>query len=150
MSPTQKEKYMELVINRQAEVTRQLKAAEHARNTADSKMTSRYDTQRENFNVEVNLHQDTLEKIRQFTEFLNVSGACYRMQEGAVCSIYLFESGEEEKDLLISPVLVNLGEVKIITPKAPLGAALMGKLLAAEFNYKMDVQDIRGIITDLQ
>lgn len=150
MSPGQKEKYLELTQTKIDETTRQLGVVEQARNTAESKMTSRYDTQRENFNVEVNLHKDMLETLSRFQRFLERSGPAYRIEEGAVCSIYYFDTKEEETDLLVAPVYVRLPDVRIVTPKSPLGKALMGKLLAEEFDYQINGQAIRGIITDLQ
>lgn len=150
MSPSQKERYLELVQAKVVETTKQLQRVEQARNTAESKMTSRYDTQRENFNIEVNLHMDTLEALRQFQEFIERSGLAYKIEEGAVCSVYYFDSKEEVTDLLVAPVYVTLSDVRIVTPKSPLGKALMGKMLAGEFEYQVDRPTIRGIITDLQ
>lgn len=146
----QKIRYMNLTDAREADVKRQLRAAEHARNTADSKMTSRYDTQRENYAVEVNLHMDSMEKLASFREFLSGCGESYMIEEGAVCSIHYLDTKEDEIGLLVSPVSVIVPEVRIITLKSPLGAALRGKMLASEFSYQIGDQLVHGVITDLQ
>ena len=55
MGPESKSKYTKLVEEKIASGEIHLKNLEEARNTSESKMTSRYDTQREGFAMEANL-----------------------------------------------------------------------------------------------
>lgn len=150
MTPEQKEQYIVKVDEQIQTVTKQLKRAEQARNSADSAMTSRYDTQRENFNVEANLHQDSLGDLSAFHELVRCARRSLWIEEGAVFSLHFFDTKEELVDLLYSPINIRLEGIQVITPKSPLGAVLKNKSLMQEFSYTVSGRKVDGIVIKVE
>lgn len=150
MSPEQKARYLEIADTQIERTEEARKIAEHARNTSDSKMQSRYDTQRENFNVEVNLHTVNLIRLRQFRDVVENARQSWWIESGAVFSVHFFDTKEELTELLYSPVSVKLPGVNIVTPESPLGKAVDNKPLMHEFSYRTGPKTVEGIIIKIE
>lgn len=150
MSPEQKARYLEITDTQITRVEEARKTAEYARNTSDSRMQSRYDTQRENFNVEVNLHKDSLTNLRRFRGVIEGARASLWIEPGAVFSVHFFDTKEEMVDLIYSPVSVKIPDVNIVTPDSPIGKAIEKKSLMQEFSYRAGPKTVEGIIIKIE
>ena len=142
MKPENYQRYLTEVTDRIAKAETHAKSLEHARNTSEGKMQSRYDTQKEIFAMELSIQQgvlDNLNNFRGFLENLQAEGLLprNRIEYGAEFSVDLWDAQESISNALFAPVSVNLEEVQVITRKSPIGKAIEGMVKGNTFVYKL-------------
>ena len=150
MGPESKSKYTKLVEEKIASGEIHLKNLEEARNTSESKMTSRYDTQREGFAMEANLQRTILENLREFRSLLSQWGPCTKITEGAEFTVELWDAEDVFEGAIYSPIRANLPDVQIVTPQSPVGTAIKGMVAGNTFVYKINGKLMAGIIKEIR
>ncbi len=150
MGPDSREKYLELVGRRIQLGQENLASLEQARNSSDSRATSRYDTQREIFNGDANVQRVLLEKLKQFQAVVEQALPTNRIEPGAEFSIELWDEDDEINGVIYSPVSVAISGITIITPESPIGAAIEGMIAGNTFVYSINNRLMAGIIKDIQ
>lgn len=150
MGPESKSRYTQLVEEKIASGEIYLKNLEEARNTSESKMTSRYDTQREGFAMEANLQRTILENLREFRGLLGLWGPCTKITEGAEFTAELWDVGDVLEGAIYSPIRANLPDVQIVTPQSPVGVAIKGMTAGNTFVYKVNGKLMTGYIKEVK
>ncbi len=120
-----------------------ISSIEDLRNTAESAMTSRYDTQRETLDVEARSQEDLLIKLKDLLKEMSKAKPMSIIDSGA--EIVVNVNGEEVKGLY-SKISASVDGIKIITPYSPLGAAIKGKKVGDEFVFNGMDAKISGVI----
>ncbi len=150
MHPENKPKYLSSLSEKLYAAKKRLSALEHARNTSESAMTSRYDTQRETFAQEVSVQQEFVDKIYLLNDFIENSTPHSLVEEGAELSLEFLDGGDPIEKAFYCPIMLTLGDIQIITPKSPIGAAIKGLKSGDKFSYKVGRELIKGIIKTVE
>lgn len=147
MHPEQKQTWLSH-IDEQVERQRQhIKQLEEARNTAEGKMQSRYDTQKETLNTQVNIGLDILGRLEAAKQEIAAGVMCDKVEPGAYVDALI--DGEPEQ-LLCLRNRVDLSDVMVVSPQSPIGHALMGKIpgdkavySVGQREFKIEIKGIR-------
>lgn len=119
---------------------------EHARNTSEGKMQSRYDTQKEIFAAELSIQQGVIDQLLGFRAFLQRIGLGDprrdRIVPGAEFDLELWDAGEKIENGLYAPVNINLRGVQIITPNSLVGQAIEGMRAGNTFVYTQSMKPL--------
>lgn len=150
MSPESLIRYKQMVAEKIRYSEEMLASLEEARNTADSRKTSRYDTQREIFAGDANVQRVFLHRLREFDIMLGRAGPKTRIEFGAEFTMELWDQGEEVKDAIYAPVSIDLPDTTIITPSSPVGTAIEGMVAGNTFVYKIKDQLMAGVIKEIK
>lgn len=148
MSPEGKDKYSVIIEEKIRAGKARLRDLEHARNTSESAMTSRYDTQRESFAREANVQQELIDKMFSFQDHLNKWGPNHIITEGAEFVVEFMDDSIDKA--LFCPIMVGLDDVQIITPSSPIGKVIQGLKDGDNFNYKAGNETITGIVKNIK
>ena len=139
MNPEQKTRWLAHI---DASITKReltIEQTRQARNSADSPMTSRYDTQRDIFNNDLNIQLDGLEADKRLQQEIAESGERNRIESGAYIEIEI--EGEVE-NYLFTNSYGSLPDTDIITPMSPIGKALFGKNAGEKAEYRVREETI--------
>lgn len=146
MHPEQKRTWLSHIaeqIDRQRQHIQQL---EEARNTAEGKMQSRYDTQKETLNTQVNIGLDILGRLETAKQEIAAGVMCDKVEPGACVEALI--DGEPEQ-LLCLRTKVDLPDVTVVSPQSPIGQAIMGKTPGNKTVYSVGQREfeieIKGI-----
>lgn len=150
MNLANKTRYLRLIDNKINNEEVRLKGLEKAHNSAESAMTSRFDTQREDLEREMGAQKEILKNLKMFKLFIRVCGEKFVVAHGAELSIEFTDSGNLLENVLFAPFSVGLSSLQIVTQKSPLGAAILGKKTNEQFSYQMDGNEIRGVIRKVE
>lgn len=150
MGPESKEKHTKFIEERLIAAEAHLKSLEEARNSSESRKTSRYDTQREIFANDVSVQEGIIARIKEFHTFLQNSAPCSQIQEGAEFTAELWDEGDMLVDVIYSPIVVNLPNTPIITPQSPIGRAISGMVTGNTFVYQLNGKLMAGIIKEIK
>ena len=132
MHPEQQAKWL-IYLDEQITIQEgRIRESEHARNTADSRMQSRYDTQRENYALEVSIGRDILEALQKAHAEIEESPLRYRVESGAFIDATV--DGEPTQFLYLDR-RIELPDVMVITPQSPIGQAIKDKIAGDKANY---------------
>lgn len=124
MKPESREKWLKEI---EATIERRkinIERTRNARNSADSAMTSRHDTQREIFNNDLNMNLNALDDDIKFQEELKNSCESTVVEPGAVVAV---EFGEDDvENVLFMKTYDMLSDIQVVTYESPLGQAISG------------------------
>lgn len=147
MHPEQKQAWLSHIagqIDRQRQHIAQL---EEARNTAEGKMQSRYDTQKETLNTQVNIGQDILERLETARQEIAAGVINAKVEPGACVNALI---DDEPEQLLCLRTRVDLPDVTVVSPQSPIGQAIMGKLpgdktayFVGQRKFEIEIKNIR-------
>lgn len=146
MSPESKQRHLEQLDRDIRLKQERLASIEHARNTADSPMTSRYDTQREIFAQDANVARELLERTSKFRDFVSGTGPMSRIDLGAEFTVELLDADETIERAIYAPFSVKLVNTMVIIPSSPLGSSLKGLTSGDAFTYNMGRNIFAGIV----
>lgn len=148
MKPESREKWLKEI---DAEITRRkatIEQTQHARNSADSAMTSRHDTQREIFNTDLNLNLDALDANLRFKEELQNAGETTSVEPGAVVDV---EFGQDDTEtILFMNNYASLPDIQVVTLKSPLGQAIKGLKPGDQGSYSLKDRNITVTVKSVE
>ncbi len=147
MNPEQKSKWLEQIDKTISKKEITIEQTRQARNSADSPMTSRYDTQRDIFNNDLNILLDGLEADMKLREELKVAGECNSVESGAYLDLAF---GDDTENYLYMNNFGTLYGIDIITPQSPIGKAIQGKKAGDSAEYKVEEKSFRVDIKKIQ
>lgn len=150
MRPENKAKYTTNIEDKLKSAQERLKQLEHARNTSESAMTSRYDTQRESFAQDADLQRSIIERMSAFKTFLEECDPCSSVTEGAEFTIEFLDGEEKIESALYCPIMVGLEGVQIITPNSPIGKSLRGLKDGDSFSYKVRDAAVKCMVRNIR
>jgi len=121
---------IEILENRRQQLLRGLATAQKAQFEADSKMQSRYDTQKEDAAQEVAIYQALIQGLDTVISRLKAldmqSTSSGVIQIGSRFSIE-FDDGERDEFLLLDVQGgIDLGDCQILSSESPVGRAVLG------------------------
>lgn len=150
MNLANKTKYLRLIDNKIINEEVRLKGFEEAHNSAESAMTSRFDTQREDLEREMGAQKEILKNLKMFKLFIRVCGEKSVVANGAELSMEFVDSGKLLENVLFAPFSVGLSSLQIVTQKSPLGAAIWGKKANEQFSYQVSNNKVNGVIRKVE
>lgn len=146
MSPEQKQRYLASIGEQIAAKEISIADLEIARNKADGKMQSRYDTQKEELNTQVNISRDVLDRTKRFCEELEAAEFRYSVESGAFLDLLI---NGEPKQFVFMNTSGTLPDIGVITPESPIGKAIVGKIpgetgqyLIGSKQFKVEIKSI--------
>lgn len=140
--------YYSNILSAQIQKTRdRIARDEHARNEAEGKMQSRYDTQKENFNMDVNMGYSILASQEALLAEIQAAEPQTTVHPGAECVIEI--EGEEER-ILFMRNSGKLDDLFVITPDSPIGQAIMGSVPGEEVTYSLGNRIMHVIVKNIQ
>lgn len=138
------DEFLAAITRKIAAEEEEARSLEHARNTSEGKMQSRYDTQKEIFAQEHSIKLSVLEQsiaFRSFLEGVRSAGPLERtrVELGAEMDIQLLDARDRLPRALFAPVTINLGipGLQILTPQTPIGKVISGHEAGNTFVYTM-------------
>ena len=147
MHPEQKTAWLEHLDKTIQNRKKSVASLEAARNMADGKMQSRYDTQKENFALEAEIVQQILDREQALREEVAYAELKHSVEPGAFLDLYI--DGVPEQYLFMN----NQGElpdIRIITSQSPIGKALAGRIPGDKTTYSVGshrfMVDIKSIL----
>lgn len=147
MSPEQKERYLAAIREQIAAKEVSIADLEIARNRADGKMQSRYDTQKEELNTQVNISRDVLDRANRFREEIEAAEFRYSVESGAFLDLLI---NGEPKQFVFMNTSGTLPDISVVTPDSPIGQAIVGKIPGDTAQYSVGVKqfkvDIKSIL----
>lgn len=146
MHPEQKGEWLEYLYDKIKTQNRSIGLAEYARDTSDSKMQSRYDTQREDHNLEVNIGLDTLKQLSSARKEIAGSDLRYKVEPGAYVDALI--DGVPTR-LLYLTTRVELPDVEVVTPQSPIGQAIKDKIAGDQATYKVRERVVKVAIRSI-
>jgi hypothetical protein len=149
MSPDTMKRYLPQLDDKIARGEETKRSFEHARNTSDSRATSRYDNQREFFAADANIQEDLLIRMRTFREILT-AGPKTRIEPGAEFTAELWEEDYDLVGAIYSPVAVDLPDLTVVTPTSPIGDVIRGMVAGNTFVYKIKDKLLAGVIKEIK
>ncbi len=150
MGPESKAKYLSILDQEITAGDKSLGSIEHARNTADSPMTSRYDTMREIYAQEANVKREQLGRVRGFRDFVATAQPQQRIVEGAEFTLELWDEGDRLENVIFSPDSVKVPGIQVITPQSPIGQAIAGLTTGDTFTYQVHTELMAGIVKKVE
>lgn len=132
MSPEQKQRYLSQIKDDLAASEASILELEGARNMAEGKMHSRYDTQKEELNTQVNIARDIQEKAKKLHDEIEASDFRYSVESGAFLDLVI---NGEPKQFLFMENGGSLREITIITQESPIGKSIVGRIPGAVGEY---------------
>lgn len=139
MKPEQKHKWLEEVDFAMEARGKSIDSTQKARNSADSPMTSRYDTQRDIFNNDLNMLLESQENDVVFRKELESASDMTNVESGAVVNIDI--DGDKEV-ILFMKNSGRLSDVQVVTPNSPLGSSIQGKEVGDKVSYSVNNYEI--------
>lgn len=147
MHPEDKAPFLSYLDTQIVGVSQRVKDSEHARNISDSKMQSRYDTQKENHALDVSIGQGILDNLQKARSEIEEAPLRFRVEPGADVDVIL---NGESKRLLVLRTRVDIPGITVISPESPIGKAISEKITGDKATYTVGSQrfsvEIKGIL----
>ncbi len=149
MSPESLKKYLPIIEEKITRGEVMHASLIEARNKADSRATSRYDTQREIFAGDANVQEALLHRVATFREAL-LAGPQTTIVPGAEFDADLWDAEEELRGAIYAPVAIDLNGTPIVVADSPLGIGIAGKKAGEPFVYEISGKLLAGYIIRVQ
>lgn len=147
MHPEDKQPFLGYLDKKIIEVDGRVKESEHARNTADGKMKSRYDTQQESYALEASIGLGILETLQSAYTEIQKAPLRFKVELGADVDVIL--NGQPQR-LLVLKTHIELPGVTVVSLGSPIGKSISGKIAGDHASYTMGSQrfsvEIRSIL----
>lgn len=134
MHPEDKKVWLNHLDQKIEQQKKRVQESEHARNSADGKMQSRYDTQKENYALEVSIGLSTLETLQKACTEIDESPLRFKAEPGADIGAVL--NGEPQRFLVLK-TRVELPGITVISPDSPIGKAISDKIAGDRVAYEI-------------
>lgn len=149
MNKLDQDKYLDLVSKKLEECSSEISRLKEMRNSSESAMTSRYDTQREELDSRIRRMEEIILGLDNFKIFLESGTDKTIIEDGATFSVNYQDNGDKLNGLLFAPFPVAIDGLTIITSSSPLGKAVKGKTKGEDFTYEFDSKNLSGVITEV-
>lgn len=134
MHPEDKKPFLDYLDEKIGIQANWVNISEAARNAADGKMQSRYDTQREDYARQASIGRDTLEVLEGARKEIAEAPLRFRVEPGADVDTLL--DGREQRILVLN-TRIELPGVTVISPRSPIGQAMDGKIAGDDASYSI-------------
>lgn len=148
MNPEQKAKWLKNLINSIEDDKKKAAELEKNRNDSDSRMQSRYDTQKENFALELDIVLDLLARKGELKKEIESAGSCDTAVPGA--SMVVSINNEEDENFLFMNTPGTFSDIQVITPVSPLGENLVGKKAGETVVYSVKSRSFTAVIKKIE